>query len=241
MCGIFGMHSNFSNEKISDKLRQMAEVLHHRGPDDRGFHVESGKGIGMGMTRLSIVDRAGGHQPIYNENKTLAIILNGEIYNYENLRKELIAKGHKFTTKSDAETILHLYEEEGSDCVVRLNGMFAFAIFDQAKNEFFLARDRFGVKQLLYSIYKNAFLFSSELKGFMVFPEFPMGLDEQAVSDYFSFWYVPSPRCIVKSVKKLEQGHWMYVRSPRDIEIKRYWEPNFTIMQDYKKEDLFES
>lgn len=224
MCGIFGMMGSFSEEEVNEKLRAMARVLKHRGPDDEGFHIEKGKGIGIGMTRLSIVDRAGGHQPIYNEDESLLIVLNGEIYNYQELREELIAKGHLFRTKTDTESVLHLYEEEGADSVKRLNGMFAFAILNRRSGEIFIARDRFGIKHLIYSFHKG-FLFSSELKAFLVFEDFPMDLDEQAVSDYFALWYVPVPRCIVKSAKKLPQAHWMRVRSSHEVEIKPYWEP----------------
>jgi asparagine synthase (glutamine-hydrolysing) len=227
MCGIFGMMGSFSGDEINSKLTAMARLLKHRGPDDEGFHVEQDKGTGIGMTRLSIVDRAGGHQPIYNEDESLVIVLNGEIYNYRELREELTGKGHHFRTMSDAESVLHLYEEEGSDAVSRLNGMFAFAILDRRTGELFIARDRFGVKHLIYSFHKG-FIFASELKGLFAFKDFPTELDEQAVSDYFALWYVPVPRCIVKHAKKLPQAHWMRVRSPDDIEMKRYWEPVYS-------------
>ena len=239
MCGIFGMRGTYTEEELSYRLRQMAKVLKHRGPDDEGFHLEPGKGIGIGSPRRSMVDRGGGRQPIYNEDDSLVIIFNGEIYNFQELRQELLLKNHKFRTKTDTETILHLYEEEGPDCVQRLNGMFAFAILNRKTGEIFLARDRFGIKHLLYSCHRG-FLFASELKAFLVFPDFPMELDEQAIADYFSLWYIPVPQCAVKSVKKLTQGHWMRVRSPDDIEIRPFWEPNYQEKTRTSEADLKE-
>lgn len=227
MCGIFGVMGNFSRDEMGLRLDEMAKILKHRGPDDVGFHLQPDKGVGIGMTRLSIVDRMGGHQPIYNEDKSLVLVFNGEIYNYRELREELQAKGHTFRTQTDTETIIHLYEEEGVDCATRLNGMFAFAILNLKNGELYLARDRFGIKQLIYSFHRG-FIFASEMKAFLVFPNFPMEIDQQALSDHLSLWYIPSPRCALRSASKLQQGHWMKVKSPTDIEIQRYWTPHYS-------------
>jgi asparagine synthase (glutamine-hydrolysing) len=178
------------------------------------------------MNRLSIIDRAHGHQPIENEDRNLAIVFNGEIYNYQVLKNQLEAKGHVFRTQSDTEVVLHLYEEYGPKSVVELNGMFAFAIVDKKNKTLFLARDRFGIKPLLYSNH-NGFSFASEARAFRHLPGFEDDLDEQSIADYFSLSYIPTPRSIFKNIRKLEPAHYLLLRAGSRLEKKCYWTPTF--------------
>ena len=166
MCGIVGIVRLDPNDTVDEaRLMQMRDVLHHRGPDDEGLWVEGP--VGLGHRRLAIVDVAGGHQPMANEDQTVWIVFNGEIYNHAALRPELEAKGHRYRTRSDTETILHLYEEEGERCVERLQGMFAFAVWDRVRRRLFLARDRLGIKPLYYASTERALLFASEIKAIL--------------------------------------------------------------------------
>ena len=184
MCGICGWVS--TKDKIdANVLDRMCDTLEHRGPDDKGVFIESSMGIAM--RRLSIIDVSSGHQPIHNEDKSLWIVFNGEIYNYLELRSELEKKGHKFYTNSDTETIVHLYEEFGERAPEKLRGMFAFAIIDKQRNQLFIARDRFGIKPLYYFWDGNNFLFASEVKGILAFPGFHRELDFEGVNQFFTF------------------------------------------------------
>ena len=166
MCGICGLFEFQNNQVIpSDRVRRMSDTLHHRGPDDEGIYV--GPGIGFGFRRLSIIDLAGGHQPLSNEDGRVWVMLNGEIYNYDELRRDLESRGHRFATRSDTETIVHLYEDHGEDCFARLRGMFAIALWDSRNRKLLLARDRVGKKPLFYHATEERILFGSELKALL--------------------------------------------------------------------------
>src|SRR4051794_7633220 len=191
MCGISGIFE-FDRSRVipAETVHRMNESIRHRGPDDEGIYVE--RGIGMGHRRLSIIDVAGGHQPISNEDGTIWVLLNGEIYNYPSLSQDLQARGHKFRTRSDTEAIVHLYEEYGDDCFRRLRGMFAIAIWDSRRNRLLLARDRVGKKPLYYYANREKAMFASELKAILAAHTCPLQMDEHAVCDYFSFGYIPA-------------------------------------------------
>src|SRR5712692_9150412 len=199
MCGICGIFEFQRRDIIPEALiRSMSDTLFHRGPDDEGIFV--GEGIGLGFRRLSIIDLAGGHQPIANEDGRIWVMLNGEIYNYPELREELLGRGHCFSTRSDTESIVHLYEEYGEDCFRRLRGMFAIALWDSRQRKLLLARDRVGEKPLFYSLDRKRILFGSELKALLAGPNLPRDIDPEALSDYFSFGYIPAPKTIYRSV-----------------------------------------
>lgn len=226
MCGITGIY-HFANEQAVNEavLRRMTDVIAHRGPDDDGFYV-TGK-VGLGHRRLSIIDVAGGHQPLFNEDGTVAIVFNGEIYNYRELARLVEARGHTLRTHSDTETIVHLYEEFGEACVAMLRGMFAFALWDARNHSLLLARDRVGKKPLYYADVQGAFVFGSELKCLLQHPLVPRELNEQAVADYFSFQYVPAPKTIFKAARKLRAGHYLVV-TPRGLRAQQYWDIDFS-------------
>ncbi len=210
MCGISGFVLKGRSADSSGLLRKMANVISHRGPDDEGFlETQSSSGgysIGLAHRRLSIIDLGAGHQPIGNEDGSVQIVFNGEIYNYQSLRNDLISRGHQFKTASDTETIVHAYEEYGDQCVERLRGMFAFAIWDARRDRLFMARDRFGKKPLFLYKTDNAFLFSSEIKSILQYPEFNRCVNRQAVWEYLSYRYVPGPDTLFEGVKKLLPG-----------------------------------
>src|SRR6266542_39308 len=195
MCGIAGMLNFDSSQKADPRLLQrMCDAITHRGPDDQGFHVEGP--VGLGMRRLSIIDVGGGHQPLFNEDRSLSIVFNGEIYNHKEIRDELIGKGHTYATQTDTESILHLYEELGVHCVERLRGMFAFAIWDAPNQRLFLARDRVGIKPLFYWADGDRLLFASEIKSILQHPAVPRDMDWQALDTYFALSYITAPRTI---------------------------------------------
>ncbi|MFH1620168.1 MAG: asparagine synthase (glutamine-hydrolyzing) [bacterium] len=222
MCGICGRY-NFANpERVSlDELKKMNSLMTHRGPDDEGFMVDGR--AGLAMRRLSIIDLSGGHQPISNENGSVWVVLNGEIYNFQELKEELIAKGHKFHTKTDTEVIVHLYEEMGPDCVTRLRGMFALAVWDKERNRLLLARDRIGKKPLLYTLQNGWLAFASELRCLLSLEGVSKELEPRALDMYLSLQYIPSPLTIFKSVSKLPPGHRLVVENSRMF-VERYWD-----------------
>ncbi|MCK5707883.1 MAG: asparagine synthase (glutamine-hydrolyzing) [Candidatus Aureabacteria bacterium] len=222
MCGICGFTSkNKSVEEKNTVIRNMAEAMRHRGPDAEGYHID--EDICLGHRRLSIIDLETGDQPMFNEDRSLILVFNGEIYNYKELRKDLIENGHKFKTNSDSEVILHLYEEKGKECVKSLNGMFAFAIWNTKKKKLFLARDRFGQKPLFYAIRNNNIIFASELHSLTKYPGIETIMDDLSLLQYFAYEYVPEPRSIFKKVFKLPAGHFG-VFSENKISIKKYWD-----------------
>ena len=206
----------------------MVKALAHRGPDDTGVFIEND--VALGVTRLSIIDLAGGHQPLHNEDKTIWLVCNGEIYNFMELREYLSKKGHVFYTKTDTEVIVHLYEEYGDGCLNKLKGMFAFAIFNQKKKELFIARDRFGIKPLYYYADNSQLIFASEIKSILQFPDFKRDLDLIALDQYFTFEYVPAPRSIFRNIKKLPAAHYLTYRE-KNINVSKYWDIDFSQSQ----------
>lgn len=225
MCGISGiMHTDQAIPVDQEILRNMVRVIHHRGPDDYGIWQQGP--VGIGMARLSIIDRAGGHQPMHNEDKSCWIVFNGEIYNFQDLRIELLAKGHDFLTSSDTETILHLYEEYGEDCVRFLRGMFAFAIFDTVKKKLFIARDRLGVKPLHYFFDGKHFVFGSEIKSILASCLVKREFLPSALVNYFFYGYTPDPDTMFAGIHKLPPGHTLVLRQGA-VTLNRYWQVHF--------------
>jgi asparagine synthase (glutamine-hydrolysing) len=222
MCGISGIY-RFSGQRpvAIDEVRRMCRVLEHRGPDDEGIYTHGRAGIGM--RRLSIIDLHTGHQPIPNEDESAWVVFNGEIYNHHELRRDLEARGHRFRTQSDTETIVHAYEEFGDRCVERMNGMFAFAVLDQKRQLLFLARDRLGIKPLYYFVDAQRLLFGSEIKAILSHDDVPRELDFVALDSFLTFEYVAGPQSIFKAIKKLPAGHTMTV-TPQGITVARYWD-----------------
>jgi len=202
----------------------MADTIQHRGPDDEGFYI-SGQ-IGLGFRRLSIIDLSGGHQPLSNEDGTVWIVFNGEIYNYQSLRDDLIGKGHIFKTRSDTEVIVHLYEEYGTDSVQKLRGMFGFAIWDARQEQLFLARDRVGIKPLYYYLGKDSLTFGSELKAILADPAIPREVDPTLVDRFLAHYYLPGGQTLLRNLFKLEPGHTLSVMNGK-VAVRRYWDLNF--------------
>lgn len=198
MCGISGIVDLRDRRPINPALLQaMNDTLTHRGPDGEGFHYEPG--VGFGHRRLSIIDLEGGKQPLYNEDETVVVTYNGEIYNFGELIQELAGKGHRFRTRCDTEVIVHAWEEWGERCLDRFNGMFAFALWDRRRQMLFMARDRLGVKPLYYAqLADGELIFGSELKALLVHPKLEREIDPEAVEDFFCFQYVPDPKTIYK-------------------------------------------
>ncbi len=238
MCGICGIFEYQRHTPIEqDFVHRMNETIVHRGPDDEGIFTDAG--LGFGFRRLSIIDLAGGHQPLSNEDGKLWVMLNGEIYNYPELRKDLEGKGHKFATHSDTETIVHLYEEYGEDCFRRLRGMFAIALWDSRQRKLLLARDRVGKKPIFYAATKNRIVFGSELKCILAAGDFSREIDRQAVSDYFSFGYIPAPKTIYKAARKLRPGHYL-VASAEGVRETAYWDISFAEVEQHSEAEWCE-
>jgi asparagine synthase (glutamine-hydrolysing) len=236
MCGICGVVGRHPVDR--DALARMTAAMRHRGPDDEGFYISesaSGATIGLGFRRLSIIDLASGNQPIGNETGSIQLVMNGEIYNFRELRRELEAKGHRFTTGSDAEVIAHLYEDEGERCVKHLNGMFAIALWDAGRQELVLARDRFGKKPLYYTQLGEELLFASELKGLLEHPRCPNALDFDSLARYLALEYVPTPRSIFAGVQKLPAGHLLRWRQG-SVSVEQYWDLSFGQDRDRRSE-----
>lgn len=227
MCGIAGIFDTRDRRAIDERLlADMTNSLEHRGPDGSGFHAEPG--LGLGHRRLSIIDIDGGAQPMFNADRTVALTFNGEIYDFAALRHELASLGHRFTSNCDTEVIIYAWEEWGPDCLSRLDGMFAFALWDRRRETLFLARDRFGKKPLYYSVLPDGFLlFGSELKSLMRHPGLDRSIDATAVADYVTFGYVPDPKSIFSSVHKLEPGHSLLVERGGSPAVNRYWNISF--------------
>lgn len=231
MCGIAGIIDYNKNSCVNEELlRNMCAELRHRGPDDEGVHISyhSRFHIGLGHRRLSIIDlSSAGHQPMPNEDKTVWIVLNGEVYNYKELRDDLENRGHKFRSNTDTETVVHIYEEYGEDCVKYLRGMFAFAIWDEKRQIFLLARDRVGKKPLLYSHICGAFCFASEFLALLKSGLIKKEINYEAVNYYLTFGYIPAPLTIYKNVFKLPPAHTLMLRDNK-LNIKRYWELDYS-------------
>lgn len=227
MCGIVGV-LNLDREMPpveASVLRQMLAMIRHRGPD--GFGVYRDAYVGLGSARLSIVDLAGGDQPISNEDETLWVVFNGEIFNYPELRPELEARGHHFKTKCDTEVLVHLYEDLGPGFLQRLNGQFAIAIWDTRAKTLFLARDRLGVRPLFYTEFKGRFVFGSEIKTILSLPDFPVALDRTALDQVFRYWSVQGRRTIFNGVRSLLPGHYL-IASDSQIQVTPYWDLDFS-------------
>ena len=225
MCGIVGAVTNNHNKLPSPEIAdRMCKVIEHRGPDDQGIYYE--EGVFIGMRRLSIIDLESGHQPIHNEDKTIWTVFNGEIYNFRELRKELERKGHKFYTHSDAECIVHSYEEYGEQCFSKFRGMFAIAIWDERKKCLILGRDHLGKKPLFYTYTNGLLAFGSELKSLIQLPGFNKTLSQSAIHDYLLFGYIPTPSSIFKDVQKLPPAHYL-IFDLKEIVIKKFWELSF--------------
>ncbi|HMK35566.1 MAG TPA: asparagine synthase (glutamine-hydrolyzing) [Desulfomonilaceae bacterium] len=230
MCGICGVWSYRQAEPVDPEILQdMTRQMTHRGPDEEGFFIDGP--VGLGHRRLSIIDLTTGHQPLHNEDKTIWIVFNGEIYNYPELRTSLAGHGHRFLTTSDTEVIVHAYEEFGCDCVGLLNGMFAFAIWDASNQRLFLARDRMGIKPLCYTDWNGHFVFASELKSVLAYPPVTRSLDFTALNQYMAFEYVPTPRTIFKNIKKLPPGHSLTLERGH-IRIHQYWDTRLALSEE---------
>src|SRR5215468_7438731 len=228
MCGIAGIFDYRGQREVDRSLlRRMTDALGHRGPDGDGFHFAPG--VGLGHRRLAIVDLATGDQPLFNEDGTICVVYNGEIYNFQSLMAELAALGHIFRTRCDTEVIVHAWEEWGEDCLDRFNGMFAFALWDAKQEALFLARDRLGEKPLYYSFLGDGrLLFASELKSLLLSPDVDRRLDPQAIEEFFAYGYIPDPRSIYRGVRKLAPAHSLLVqRGLRPPEPRRYWDVRF--------------
>lgn len=223
MCGIAGKFVFGHGEEVrGDLLRKMCRTLFHRGPDDEGYYINGP--IGLGHRRLSIIDVESGHQPICNEDQTVWVVFNGEIYNYIELRQDLINRGHRFQTSTDTEVIVHLYEEMGEDFVTPLRGMFAIALWDGRTHTLLLARDRIGKKPLFYAVSPGRGLtFGSEIKALLQDPDVRRDLDSEALDSYLSLLYVPAPLTMFKGIKKLPAGHLLICNEDK-VQIKEYWD-----------------
>ncbi len=230
MCGITGIFDTRHTRAIdAGVLRRMNDSQHHRGPDEGDLYLEPG--LGFGHRRLSIIDIATGQQPLFNEDRSVAIVFNGEIYNYQALIPELQALGHRFHTRSDTEVIVHAWESWGERCVERLRGMFAFVIWDRKQQCLFMARDRLGVKPLYWTVLDDGLLlFGSELKSLLAHPQLRREIEPQAVEEYFAFGYVPEPRTIFKGIHKLEMAHTLRIQRGAPIPpSKPYWDLHYTL------------
>jgi len=224
MCGIAGFVGKAANgADAAELLRRMCDAIRHRGPDDSGYHVAPG--VAIGMRRLSIIDVAGGHQPMVNEDGTVHVVFNGEIYNYQHLRARLLAGRHRLTTSSDTETLVHLYEDHGTALARELRGMFGFAIWDDRRSRLLVARDRLGIKPLYYWPTADGVAFASELRALLTLPGFPRTIDPDAVVDYMAVGYVPEPRTIFAGVHKLPPGHLLEWTRDGGVRAERYWSP----------------
>src|SRR4051812_45336089 len=223
MCGICGMIAvdGVLQPELRSAIGPMTRSLHHRGPDGEGLFED--RAAALGHRRLAIIDRVGGTQPIPNEDRSCWIVFNGEIYNHRALRQRLLGLGHQFRTHSDTETILHAYEEFGSDCVAMLEGMFAFAVYDAPRQELFVARDRLGKKPLFYAELGGALHFASEIKALRASPAWDGTLDLSQLEGYLSLGYFVAPGTVYRHVRKLPAGHWLRMRHGR-VEVRRYWD-----------------
>ncbi len=224
VCGFIDLQRDTSGPERAAVLEAMLSSLAHRGPDQRGAHLDHQ--VALGQTRLSIIDLQTGQQPLSNEDGTIWLVFNGEIYNYRELRAELVSRGHVFKTATDGETLLHLYEEEGAEFLSRLNGMFAFALWDAAERRLLLARDRFGMKPLHYCTVDGVLVFASEIKAILRYPGFQRAVDLEALDRFLTYEYVPAPRSIFRGVQKLGSGEVLSYTS-RGTEVRRYWSPRY--------------
>ncbi|GAX62953.1 asparagine synthase [Candidatus Scalindua japonica] len=237
MCGIAGIYivENRYCKETGQDIKKMTSSLTHRGPDDCGYYIDDK--IALGHRRLKIIDLETGRQPMFNEDKSISLVFNGEIYNYRDLRRELQGKDHRFSTNSDTETVIHAYEEWGEECLKKLRGMFAFCIWDSRKETIFLARDRLGIKPLFYSQYNGKFVFASEIKSIISDIHFKKQIDKEALASYFMFSYIPAPLTIYKNIKKLLPGYSLILKKG-NVVLKQYWDLFFEPDRKKKEEDF---
>ncbi|HLZ39507.1 MAG TPA: asparagine synthase (glutamine-hydrolyzing) [Candidatus Sulfotelmatobacter sp.] len=229
MCGICGVFFQNRDWRVpGDVLARMNRQIVHRGPDDEGFFIE--ENVGLAMRRLSIIDVKSGHQPLANENRDIWIVYNGEIYNHAELRTDLEAKGHQYRSRSDTETIVHLYEEYGRDCVKHLRGMFAFVIWDRRKRVLFAARDRLGIKPFYYRWDGKAFLFGSEIKTIFAYPGITPEFNRHTLAEYLAFGYITGPETMFAGIRKLMPGHTLELSEQGEPKIECYWD--LTVEED---------
>src|SRR3989339_1845976 len=227
MCGITGWF-NYSKSNIPGSealLRKMCSVITHRGPDDEGLRLSSG--AALGIRRLAVIDLKTGSQPIHNEDSSLWVVCNGEIYNFQELTETLKKRGHRFYTKSDVEVIVHLYEEYGTALLPHLRGMFAFALFDEKKNLFFAARDRLSKKPFPYALCGGSLVFGSEIKSILEFPGIKREVNYNAIHHYLTYQYVPSPLSAFEGIHKLPPASSLICGSSGEVTIESYWQPGF--------------
>src|SRR6185437_15387192 len=238
MCGICGMFLADRDARVErERLAAMNDQIVHRGPDDGGLFVEGR--VGLAMRRLSIIDVKTGHQPLSNEDENIWIVFNGEIYNHQSLRADLEAAGHRYRTKSDTETIVHLYEQYGRDCVKHLRGMFAFAIWDRPKRKLFIARDRLGIKPLYYRYADGLFLFGSEIKTLLAYPGVRPEFNQAGLAEYLAFGYLTGEESFFKGIKKLLPGHTLELDEGGNISIQQYWDLSVAADTDHKPRSTY--
>ena len=239
MCGIAGMVQTHPDGSVDNAaVHRMCQAIVHRGPDDEGIFVKAG--VGLGMRRLSIIDLAGGHQPVFNEDKTIWVVFNGEIYNFPELRAELEKRGHRFYTHSDTEVIVHLYEDLGADCVKKLRGMFAFALYDERRGKLLMARDRLGKKPLHYALSGGRLLFGSEIKCILAVAPGLASVNHEALLQYMYFGYVPDPITAFLPIKKLPPSHLLEFEAG-EVGVRQYWDlPEYGTHQPRSEEECLE-
>src|SRR2546426_410284 len=238
MCGICGIFHPDPRRRVErDSLAEMNSQIVHRGPDDDGFFVEGN--VGLAIRRLSIIDVKTGPQPISNEDSSLWIVYNGEIYNHQELRTKLQARGHRYRTKSDTETIIHLYEEYGSDCVKHLRGMFAFAIWDRRRRKLFVARDRLGIKPFYYRYDGGKFLFGSEIKAILVYPGSRAEFDRSTLAEYLAFGYIAGSETMYTRIQKLPPGNTLELDESGQLKIAPYWDLAVVVDDDIKPREYY--
>jgi asparagine synthase (glutamine-hydrolysing) len=242
MCGICGVLHFDSNRSVQqDVIERMAYVIRHRGPDDEGYYTDGP--LGLAHKRLSIIDLSpAAHQPMTNEDERLWIIFNGEIYNYQELRQQIVQRGHTLKSNSDTEVILHLYEDEGPKCVTKLNGMFSFVIWDRREQTLFAARDHFGIKPFYYALHDNTFLFASEIKALLAYDGLQPTINQDALADYLTFQFCLGKKTLFNGIQKLLPGHHLTLKVDGSLSIQRYWGLDFQIdtfhTEEYFKHQL---
>src|SRR5947208_12077864 len=238
MCRIYVLFDFYHPDApLVSLLDRMGAVVEHRGPDDRGRYL--GRGVALGMHRLSIIDVARGHQPISNEDESIWVVQNGEIYNFQELRTQLEQRGHKFRTRTDTEVLVHLYEQEGPSFLTRLRGMFALALWDLKRERLILARDRVGEKPLYIRREPNRLLFASELKSILQVQDMPRRLDVLALREYLTLGYVPAPSSMIEGIEKLLPGHYLLIEKGR-IEDHEYWDVPFGQSETHSEQEWLE-
>lgn len=221
MCGICGIVGHSPDQEL---LVRMNNRITHRGPDDGGIYLN--QSVGLGHRRLSIIDLAGGHQPMFSEDRSVVLVYNGEIYNYLELKQELEKEKHQFKTHSDSETIVHLYEREGENCLSYFRGAFAFAIWDEKEKKLFAARDRFGIKPFYYTLIDGTLYFASELKAFLEIPNLTREVEFKALDLYLRFQFIPAPWTLLKNVYRLPAAHYLTFQNGQ-LRTKKYWQLNY--------------